>query len=119
MLEGGYPPSQQQQQLTFKRGGYPPSQHLASGSWGQVSSDWFPVAGAQSRPKSPKVARVFILMIYLMYWIYLMSFIYVIHLMCWNYLIDLITHSRNSNSKRAGGAGVAATADGLPGRGVP
>ena len=47
----------------------------------------------------------FIFMIYLMYWIYLMSFIYVIHLMCWNYLIDLIdlmdliTHNRNRNSR--------------------
>ena len=55
-------------------------------------------------PKSPKVARVFILMIYLMYWIYLLSFIYVIHVMCWNYLIDLmglmdlITHNRNRNN---------------------
>ena len=37
-------------------------------------------------------------MIYLMYWIYLMSFIYVIHLMCWNYLIGLITHNRNRSS---------------------
>ena len=29
-------------------------------------------------------------MIYLMYWIFLMSFIYIIHRMCWNYLIALI-----------------------------
>ena len=56
-------------------------------------------------PKSPKVARVFILMIYLMYWIYLMSFIYVIHLMCWNYLIDLITDNRNRNSKNRSNRG--------------
>ena len=37
----------------------------------------------------------FIFMIYLMYWIYLMSFIYVIHPMCWNYLVDLITQQKN------------------------
>ena len=43
-----------------------------------------------------------IFMIYLMYWIYLTSFIYVIHLMCWNYLIDLITHSRNRNNSGDG-----------------
>ena len=39
-------------------------------------------------------------MIYLMYWIYLMSFIYVIHLMCWNYLIHLITHNSNRSRNR-------------------
>ena len=50
-------------------------------------------------------------MIYLMYWIYLMSFIYVIHLMCWNYLIDLIdlmdliTHNRNRNNRNNSGDG--------------
>ena len=41
----------------------------------------------------------FIFMIYLMYWIYLMSFIYVIHPMCWNYLVNLITHNRNRNNR--------------------
>ena len=50
-------------------------------------------------PRSPKVAHVFILMIYLMYWIYLMSFIYVINLMCWNYLIDLIPQNINNRNK--------------------
>ena len=53
-------------------------------------------------PKTTNVVAAFIFMIYLMYWIYLMSFIYVIHLMCWNYLIaliDLITHSRNRNNR--------------------
>ena len=43
-----------------------------------------------------------IFMIYLMCWIYLMSFIYAIHLMCWNYLIDLITHNRNRNNNGDG-----------------
>ena len=43
--------------------------------------------------------NVFIFKIYVMYWIYLMSFIYVIHLMCWNYLIDLITRNRNRKNK--------------------
>ena len=65
-----------------------------------------------------------------------MNFIYVIHLLCWNYLIDLSTDNRNRNCKNRSELGVAqvralhvtcvqavrgvaATADGLPGRGVP
>ena len=50
--------------------------------------------------KRTNVVATFIFMIYLMYWIYLMSCIYVIYLMCWKYLIDLITHSRNRNRSR-------------------
>ena len=34
-----------------------------------------------------------------------MNFIYVIHLMCWSYLIDLITDSRNRNSKNRSNSG--------------
>ena len=37
-------------------------------------------------------------MIYLMYWVYLMSVIYVIYPLWWNKLVDLITHHRNTNS---------------------
>ena len=38
-------------------------------------------------------------MIYLMYWIYLMSFMYVIHPMCWNYLVDLTAQQRQNQDQ--------------------